>query len=372
MRTKTIRLLGKAVRQQGRLVEATRLLQKALIGPALAIPPVETAKALAARLGWPMPAPPAAPTKRPAGPATGRPAARAAVPHPGSSFEASTHSVDGVTRQYKLYVPSSPATTPALVVMLHGCTQDADDFAAGTRMNTFAERDGFLVLYPQQSRDANAHGCWNWFNRRDQQRDTGEAGFIADLIREVAAAHRVDPARIYVAGLSAGGAMAAIVASEYPDLIAAAGIHSGLPAGAAGNLPDALTAMRNGGGRKILSTYASGVASPGLPPVPTIVFHGDADRTVHASNGEQLVSAVLDRVAGATTVRPPSAAATTDRHTRTDHVDGAGDTLVEHWLLHGAGHAWSGGDPAGSYVDPQGIDASAEMVRFFRAHPQKR
>ena len=273
------------------------------------------------------------------------------------AFLSATHAFGGLTRTYKLFVPSAAESQPALVVMLHGCTQGPDDFAAGTRMNVAAEAGGFLVLYPHQSREANASACWNWFGAKEQ-RGQGETAFLADLVRHVVADHRVDPARVYVAGLSAGGAMAANLAATHPTLFAAAAIHSGLPAGAASNLPDALLAMRNGARKR--------ASAPTTASVPTIVFQGDADRTVHPSNGDRVIDAVvgdrrLRRTTSVQTVAggPP--------FTCTRYSDDQGRAVAESWALHGAGHAWAGGANAGTYTDPKGVDATAEMLRFFDA-----
>ncbi len=267
-----------------------------------------------------------------------------------SSFVAATHTFEGATRRFKLFTPSKPARSPWLVVMLHGCTQEVDDFAAGTRMNEAAERDGFFVAWPQQSRDANPSTCWNWFGAREQN-GGGEAALLADLTKSLVASHGIDPRRVYVAGLSAGGAMAAILAAQNPTLFAAVAVHSGLPAGAAGNMPDALMAMRNGPRRHGVST------------VPTIVLHGDHDRTVHPDNGAALIAAV---VGDATHAQRTEEGAS---YTRTEHLDADGRTRAEHWVLHGAGHAWAGGDAQGSYTDPGGIDATANILRFFGEHP---
>jgi poly(hydroxyalkanoate) depolymerase family esterase len=241
-----------------------------------------------------------------------------------------------------------------LVVMLHGCTQDPDDFAAGTRMNDAAQLQGCFVLYPAQSTKANPQRCWNWFKHSHQQRGRGEPALLAAMTREIMSQHGIDPARVYVAGLSAGGAMAAILGDAYPDLFAAVGVHSGLAAGSAKDLPSALAAMRQG-------AAAAGVPQSG---VATIVFHGDADTTVHPQNGQHVLSASAG----------PALAPEVDTHrgnnyTRTLHRDAQGRVRAEHWSVHGVGHAWSGGSNAGSYTAPAGPDATGEMLRFFLEHP---
>ncbi len=265
-------------------------------------------------------------------------------------------------RGYKLYVPPNPDGAPrALVVMLHGCTQDADDFAAGTAMNQAAREQGFYVLYPVQSRDANPQKCWNWFKHNHQQQGRGEPSILAGMTREVIASHNIDPARVYVAGLSAGGAMAAILAGVYPQLYAAAGVHSGLAAGAASDLPSALSAMKGVG----LKT-----AAPLNDGVPVIVFHGDRDATVHPANANNVIAASVGTDVRVETVRVPGAAH--KRHsTRHVYRDAAGDIVAERWEVHGAGHAWSGGSDQGSYTDRTGPDATAEMLRFFFARTVK-
>jgi len=266
---------------------------------------------------------------------------------------------------YRLFVPAraSDAPPPPLLVMLHGCTQNAEDFAVGTGMDELARRHGCLVLYPDQSDRANPQRCWNWFKHTHQRRGGGEAGLIEGCVRALAAEHGVDQRRIFVAGLSAGGAMAAILGSVCPDVFAGVGVHSGLAAGAATNLPEALAAMQRGA--------PTSVVAQGKVP-PTIVFHGDADRTVHPDNGERIIEG-WQQAAGATT---GSAAPTVQRQagdrgkrgwTRRVHRDAGGRILAEHWCVHGAAHAWSGGDRRGSYTDASGPDASAEMLRFFLA-----
>jgi poly(hydroxyalkanoate) depolymerase family esterase len=261
------------------------------------------------------------------------------------------------TRSYKLYVPSSYTGEPApLVVMLHGCTQDPDDFALGTEMNVLAEEFGFLVVYPAQSPQANVSRCWNWFNALDQQRDQGEPSIIAGITREVMAHHAVDPDAVYVAGLSAGGAMATIMGTLYPDLYAAVGVHSGLPFASAHDLASALAAMKGDFKRR---------GEPGKT-FPIIVFHGDRDTTVHPSAGEELVAHA--RHVSKEVAVEPGAVPDGYKYTRTLHQREDGRVHAEHWVIHGAGHAWSGGNARGSYTDGKGPNASREMMRFFRTH----
>lgn len=274
-------------------------------------------------------------------------------------------------RDYLLYVPAHCVDqSMPLVVMLHGCHQSADDFIAGTRMNELADEHGFVVAYPEQSHEANSSGCWNWFLRRDQRRGGGEPSLIAGIVREVAGSQRIDARRIYVAGMSAGGAMAAILARTYPDLFAAVGVHSGLPYGAAHDFRSALDTMKNG--PPDTASALAGVFGASRP-VPTIVFHGDRDYTVNVRNGIELTrrsascngtDVGVDTGTDSEVIFGPGGR----RCTRSVRRDGRGRTVCEQWLLHGAGHAWSGGSAQGSYTDSRGPDASAEMARFFLQH----
>ena len=264
------------------------------------------------------------------------------------------------SRAYRLYVPSAAGQRPLpLIVMLHGCTQSPEDFAAGTRMNDLAEARGFYVAWPEQDQRANAQRCWNWFQPGDQTRDHGEPGLIAGIIGQIIAEHRIDKARVYIAGLSAGGAQAAIMAEAYPDLFAAVGVHSGLACGAARDLPSALAAMQQG---PTAATPATGAG------VPTILFHGDTDRTVNPVNGDALAARTLAGAVGLRTEidegRSPGGLA----YHRARHLDGSGRPLLERWTVHGAGHAWSGGSPDGSFTEPRGPNASLARVEFFLAH----
>lgn len=298
------------------------------------------------------------------------------------TFVSGSYTRTSRTLGYKLYSPPGKHDQPLpLVVMLHGCKQDPDDFALGTGMNRRAGEQGFFVLYPAQSQAANPLRCWNWFKRKHQRRDSGEPALIAGMTRKVVRDLGIDPRRVYVAGLSAGGAMAAIVAAAYPDIFAAAGVHSGLALGAADNVMQALDVMKNGASARPPRTvfaWPGVAAATTAPPVPTIVFHGDEDATVHPSNGEQVISAVLEGAAGTdesadVPATPPQVeqgvSPEGQRYTRSTHRDRSGNTVAEHWLVHGAGHAWSGGDPEGSFTDAAGPDATGEMLRFFFAHP---
>ena len=279
-------------------------------------------------------------------------------------FISGSHTHAGLRRDYKLYVPPQHnGRARPLVVMLHGCTQDPDDFAAGTDMNARARAQGFFVLYPAQSQDGNAQRCWNWFARAHQQRGGGEPALLADMTQAVVKAYRIDAQRVYVAGLSAGGAMADIVAAAYPEIYAAVGVHSGLPRGAATNVAGAFAAMKNG------EPATRSTAKIADATVPTIVFHGDADQTVHPKNGEQVIAALVRRVESNEPTLEQGVASGGRSYTRSTYRADTGETVAEHWVAKGAGHAWSGGSAKGSYTDAKGPDATGEMLRFFFEHP---
>ena len=286
----------------------------------------------------------------------------AAAPQAADNFRLASFTNAAGTRPYRLYVPSSYRGQPVpLLVMLHGCRQSPEDFAAGTGMNQAAERAGWLVAYPGQPTQAHAQKCWKWFSTPDQQRDSGEPSIIAGITREIMRTHAVDPSRIFVAGLSAGGAAAAIMGHTYPELYAAIGVHSGLACGAARDLGTALAAMERGAD----GTPASRVRRI----VPAIVFHGERDTTVSPRNGDAVIAQSTASAGLRETVQPRIDIGGHDC-TRTLFTAPDGTVVTERWLIHGAGHAWSGGRPEGSYTDPAGPDASAEMLRFFTAHPQ--
>ncbi len=255
---------------------------------------------------------------------------------------------------YRLFIPERNANVglAPLVVMLHGCQQNARDFSAGTQMDNVAGKEGCFVVYPQQSNRANPAACWNWFKHNHQVRDKGEPQAIVDLVSHLVATYAIDASRIFIAGLSAGAAMAAILGEQYPEVFAAVGVHSGLPSGMASNLPDALQAMQ-GRGRPALKKNLS---------LPTIIFHGDKDATVAPVNGVHFAEALehdadqpvlkLDGIMG----RP---------FTRKIYRSSEGLVTGEYWVIQGASHAWSGGNTSGSYTDPLGPNASLEMIRFF-------
>jgi poly(hydroxyalkanoate) depolymerase family esterase len=314
-------------------------------------------------------------------------------PRPASFAELSFRS-NNASHAYRLYVPSfAPSDMPGaddaaapeqsallpLVVLLHGCKQDAADFALGTGMNELAEAKKYLVLYPEQSSSANSLRCWNWFDATHQSRDSGEPKMLAALIRKVIKTHGADPSRVYIAGLSAGGAMAAIMAGLYPEMFAAVGVHSGLPPGAANDVISAFSAMRRGA----RPTKAAGQSADDAANdegdgfvMPTIVFHGSADTTVNPDNGDQITEAALAALKSAgiqlkkveQSEDSPGTSSGRRDTTRTIYRAEGGKPFVEHWAIGSGPHAWSGGDAAGSFTDPHGPSASQAMVDFFLQH----
>jgi poly(hydroxyalkanoate) depolymerase family esterase len=269
-------------------------------------------------------------------------------------------------RAYKLFIPSGYRNKPRpLIVMLHGCKQSPEDFAAGTRMNVLAEENSCLVVYPAQPLSANVSRCWNWFIPRHQRRGDGEPSLIAGITRQVMRDYMVDRRRVYIAGLSAGAAAAAILARAYPDLYAAVGLHSGPAPGNAIKLASARPVMQRS--QFAITDNANASVDTALSIIPTIVFHGDQDTKVHPRNSEDVLSrsgAGKELERRRRQGRMPSGHA----FSQTLYLDASKCAVMEHWIIHGLGHAWSGGSPVGSYTDPQGPDAAREMLRFFLQH----
>jgi len=278
------------------------------------------------------------------------------------SFQNESRSID-----YKLYIPSGERSAPLpLVVMLHGCGQDASDFARGTGMNELAEQAQCLVLYPEQSSQVSWNRCWNWYDQAHHERDEGEPALIADLTRTIIAQHAVDASRVSIAGLSSGGAMAVILGRTYPDLFQAVGCHSGLPHRSATSGMSALSAMRTG------SDLSAAKQTVPLASIPIIVFHGDVDNTVHQKNSADVVQQSIEcymaqapHESAEIAVLEETGEDSGRSFTRHTHCGKTGDVVAEQWTIHGAGHAWSGGNLRGSYTDTRGPDASREMLRFF-------
>ncbi len=284
---------------------------------------------------------------------------RATIPR-GARFTDGTYQNVHGSLAYKLYIPALAKTAPTplpLIVMLHGCGQTPQDFARDTGMNKLADEFGFLVLYPAQSRESHALRCWRWYEPGDQARGAGEPDLIARLTRDVMAHHKVDPRRVYAAGLSAGGSAALILAIAYPDIFAAVGVHSGLPRGAARDARFAAAAMQTG--------------DPGLSQsvkMPTIIFHGDADKIVNPRNGRFVALRALEPYGNLDHSEKSGRVKGGATYLRKLHRVGRGRPYIEQWVLHGVGHAWSGGHGNGRFTDATGPDASREMVRFFLRH----
>lgn len=287
-------------------------------------------------------------------------ARRPAAPVPtGAQFLARDFSCPAGSRAYKLFIPAGGAKPPrGLIVMLHGCQQNADDFATGTKMNELAATHNLVVAYPSQTSSANAGNCWNWFEPGHQMRDRGEPAILAGITRQLMQEFKLQRAQVFVAGLSAGGAMAAVLAETYPDLYAASGIHSGLAYRSANDVMSAFSTMQGD------ASVGSSVRRPRPEPnVRAIIFHGEADRTVSPSNGRRLVGTFA--VPGSSPTIATGVSGSGRSFSREVYKGASADSDLEFWSIAGAGHAWSGGSAQGSYTDPTGPDASKEMIRFF-------
>ena len=280
------------------------------------------------------------------------------VPTPaGAQFLSRALTTNSGSMRYKLYIPTPRDTPPAgLIIMLHGCKQNPDDFAVGTGMNEVADTKNFIVAYPQQESSANAAACWNWFVPAHQMRDRGEPALMAALTRALTTEFNIPAGKVFAAGLSAGGAMAAILAETYPELYAAVGIHSGLAYGSANDVMSAFAAMR--GDRLVRARTTADATAPRM-----ILFQGSKDSTVHPSNVEALMSRRSD--ASLQRVIDPAANHNGRNVNRQVFHNAAGVHVLEVWEIEETGHAWSGGNERGSFTDKAGPSASAEMVRFF-------
>jgi poly(hydroxyalkanoate) depolymerase family esterase len=303
------------------------------------------------------------------------------------TFHSDTFFQSAGARLYKLYVPRNYThgrPTP-LLVALHGCTQDPDSFAAGTRFNMLADQYTFLVLYPQQDSSDNAGKCWNWFISANQARGRGEPALLAGMIDHIASHYSVDPDRVFIAGMSAGAAIAVIMGACYPDYFAAIGVHSGLEYKGATDLVGAQIAMSRGGPDPALQgklAYLS--AGSAARVLPVIVFHGTRDESVAPINGDQVIQQFVstddyadDGIANNSVSASPSSinigqvpngySYTVSTYIYQGHV------LLQHYTIDGMGHAWSGGStaPPATFTDPGGPDASSIMWNFFADHPKK-
>ena len=290
------------------------------------------------------------------------------------------------SRPYFVYTPESyqVGTAVPLIVMLHGCTQTAVDFATSTRMNQLADQHKFIVVYPQQTSVYSQNLCWNWFKSSNQSRDQGEPAIIAGIVQAVelnTSQWTIDTNRVYIAGFSAGAAMAVILGATYPDLFAAIGVHSGVEYQAATSTINSLKVMSQGGPDPQQQGQAAFDAmGTAAHVIPTIVFQGTNDLIVNPVNGDQVVQQWMqtDHLASNDTYTAdygnPSSYGTEQvpggySYTVSGWNNDQGDVVQEYWRVDGMGHAWSGGNPGSSYADPSGPDASLAMVQFFMGHP---
>jgi poly(hydroxyalkanoate) depolymerase family esterase len=278
------------------------------------------------------------------------------------------------SRRYRLYLPAGyDARTPApLVLMLHGCTQDPDDFARGTRMDAVADENGLVLAYPEQPGTAQPQKCWTWYDPAQSTGESGEAALLAGIVREVARTHAVDRARVYAVGISAGGAMALNVAAAHPELFAGVVVHSGIAYGAAADVPSALAAMQGQGlDAEHLKAAALAVLSSkgGFPPL--LVIHGMADVVARPANGEALARQWVD-AEGLSPAGGEAGEAGGLAFRRARFAGAGGHVRVETLFVDGLGHAWSGGSTEGTFASAQGPDAAREAARFLLAHRRRR
>ena len=283
------------------------------------------------------------------------------------------------SRRYAVWVPRDfdSRTERPLVVVLHGCLQNAADIARGTRFDERADEDGFLVLYPEQPAVVVPAKCWRWYDAAHQSRDSaGEPALLAALTQKVATDYHVDRTRVYVAGISAGGAMAVNILAAYPEIFAAGAAHSALPYRAAVGVAHALAAMRTGViADSVMPERVLMASGSRREPRPLLVLNGGKDQVVAPRNGDALTrqwtvavqewlgqpldSVVVDTTAGGRAARRVSYRA-------------SGRTWIEHWTILELGHAWSGGSSSGTYTDTAGPRATDLMAEFFGLRPRRR
>jgi len=276
------------------------------------------------------------------------------------------------SRRYKLYVPAKiPSGPRRLLVMLHGCTQDPDDFARGTRMNSIAGEQGFLVLYPEQPATANPLKCWNWFAAAHQKRGEGEPAILAGMIRRVVEEQKIDPSKVYLAGISAGGAMAAILGATYPELFSGLAIHSGIAYGLATDMTQGLAAMRAPeGDAAALGKAAIEAMGERRKPIPVIIVQGTKDPSVNPTNGGLLASQWRAVNGLEETVAPILHFDGEGGRYSGEHVSWRGSnpkSIVDLWAIADLGHAWSGGSKDGTFTDDKGPNISQTIIDFFLA-----
>lgn len=308
----------------------------------------------------------------------------------GGSFVWGTYDGPEGSRRYKLYVPTRRDGTKAsrLIVMLHGCTQDPDDFARGTRMNELAGRDGFLVLYPEQPASAQPLKCWTWYDKLHQQRGKGEPAIIAGMTQRIMRENRVDPNRVYLAGVSAGAAMGAILGATYPDIYRGLALHSGIAYALVTDVSKALGAMRapDGAGDALGSAVTLAMGDR-RRVMPVFIAQGTVDASVNQANGP-LLAAQWANANGVAEVKPGKAGDKGENKETKEKTGGEkakmgerpaysvarsvytapnGMTIVDLWMIQGLGHAWSGGSKEGTFTDERGPDVSSAIVSFFRS-----
>jgi poly(hydroxyalkanoate) depolymerase family esterase len=296
----------------------------------------------------------------------------------------------GGSRNYKLFISAilDKGKPSPLLMLLHGCTHNAEAMAEISGMNEVAERNQFAVVYPEQRRGANLMKCWNWFNPKHQSRDAGEPSILAVIVEQVRSSCNIDPDRVYIAGVSAGGAMAVIAAATYPDLFAGVAVCAGAEFKAAASVSGGLAVMKQGGpdpiqqGQAAFEAMKDGLARKPRRRMPVIVFQGTADNRVNPVNAEQVIAqwkqtnaclAASNGEIGFVASEKVIAGQVPNGYTYHRHVyTDQGRLFMEKWMIEGLGHAWSGSPQLHQHGDPKGPNASAEIWRFFKQAGSRR